>query len=141
MMIDIPPEFMQVHYNGANFPGAVGFDGLKQGANCQVFAYSFLAFYGIDLPPFRSSGLWDDRKHTFVVTEFEPLDLLLFHKVQQAYGAHVTVYIGDGRVLHLSSHHGYPTIETGVELQYHHKYRYFIGAKRPLHLSKTSTIT
>ena len=131
-MIEIPPEFLQVPYNGANFPGAVGFDGFKGGANCQVFAYSFLAHHGIELPPFRSSELWEDREYTVVVTEFEPLDLLLFHKHPQAYGAHVTVYVGDERVVHLALHHGYPRVETISELQRYHKYCSFIGAKRPL---------
>jgi cell wall-associated NlpC family hydrolase len=132
MHIDIPPEFLKVPYNGANFPGAVGFDGFGAGANCQVFAYSFLAHHGIKLPPFRSSELWEDREYTFVVTEFEPLDLLLFHQHQQAFGAHVTVYIGDERVFHLAAHNGYPRIETIINLQNCHKYRGFIGAKRPL---------
>jgi cell wall-associated NlpC family hydrolase len=132
MRIDIPPEFLKVPYNGANFPGAADFDGFTTGANCQVFAYAFLAHYGIELPPFRSSELWNDREYTVVVTEFEPLDLLLFCEHQQAYGAHVTVYVGDERVVHLALHHGYPRVESIIDLQHYHTYRYFVGAKRPL---------
>lgn len=129
-MIPIPAQFLRVPYNGANYPGALGFAGLGAGANCQVFAYAFLAHHGIELPPLRSSDLWEDREHTSAVTEFEPLDLLLFHDREQAYGAHVAVFVGDGHVLHLAAHRGFPAVETVAELQCCPKYRYLIGGKR-----------
>jgi len=129
-MISIPPHFLTIPYNGDNFPGAEGFDGLTEGANCQVFAYTLLAHHGIELPLFRSSELWDDDQFTRVVTDFEPLDLLLFHETNQAFGAHIGVYVGDGYVLHLAKHRGLPIVETIAELQKHPRHRVFIGTKR-----------
>ncbi|MCX5661298.1 MAG: NlpC/P60 family protein [Planctomycetota bacterium] len=131
-MLHIPDEFMAVRYVAARIPDGAGIELLGDGANCQRFAYAFLAHHGIVLPPFRSSDLWDDRGETSVATTFEPLDLLLFHARPEAYGAHVTVYVGDGRVLHLAAHRGSPTVETLAEVQGHERHRLLIGAKRAL---------
>jgi cell wall-associated NlpC family hydrolase len=129
-MIEIPPEFLKVPYNSSHYPGVDGFNGLEAGANCQVFAYAFLAHSGIEVPPFRSSELWEDDLYTSAVAEFQPLDLLLFNHHAVAYGAHVTVYVGNDSILHLSSRHGHSVVEPISDLQRCHKYRCFIGAKR-----------
>ncbi len=131
-MISIPAHFMTVHYNAAHFPGAPGFSGFEQGANCQVFAYAFLAHHGVTLPPFRSSNLWEDTAHTRQVGEFEPLDLLLFGPTLDPYGAHVGVYIGDGMVLHLCAAHGLPLVESIPQVQQRPRHRCLLGGKRVL---------
>lgn len=120
---------MNIPYNAKNFPGSTYTD-LEKGANCQVFAYSILKYYGIHIPDFRSSELWEDRTFTKQVYEFQVLDLLLFHANLSAFGAHVTVYIGNNEVIHLAKHHGMPKIEHISALSKEKRYAYFIGAKR-----------
>lgn len=134
-MIEIPTFFMNIHYNGKNYPGA-SFDGLEGGANCQVFAYAFLKYHGITLPPLRSSELWEDSVYTTTVFEYKSLDLLLFHSAPIAFGAHVTVYVGDKSVLHLAKHHGQPAVELISDLLSQERYRFLIGTKRAV--SRTS---
>ena len=129
MTIEIHPRYWTVRYNGAVFPGS-GHDGLDGGANCQVFAYALLADHGLHLPPFRSSDLWDDVVHTQVVEEWAPLDLVLLHSKPEAYGAHVSLYVGDGQVLHLAKHHGVPRVEPLQEMLALPRYRFLIGGKR-----------
>jgi murein DD-endopeptidase / murein LD-carboxypeptidase len=128
-MIEIPERFRNVRYNGSNHPGAPVRE-LRDGANCQVFAYRLLEHYGLELPPFRSSELWADSRYTREVTEYAPLDLLLFHDSPDAFGAHVTVYVGEERVVHLAKHHGLPVIERVAQLLSQDRYRCLIGAKR-----------
>jgi len=70
------------------------------------------------------------QDHTTMVTNLEPLDLVLLNDNTNAWGAHVGVYIGKNQILHLSKANGLPAIK---ELQYllqNPKYNYFIGAKR-----------
>src|SRR5687767_7490333 len=98
--VDIPDSFWSVRYNGACYPGAAS--GLAQGANCQLFAYELLRHHGLLLPAFRSSDLWADTEFTEAVSVPEPLDLLLFNKAAEAWGAHVAVYLGDGKAIHLA---------------------------------------
>ena len=130
-MLMIPDFLIEVRYNGKNHPGAEN-RSLHDGVNCQVFAYRLLEAHGLVLPPFRSSELWEDTHHTIEVTEFAPLDLLLFHSIPRAFGAHVTVYVGQGQVIHLAKHHGRPRIEPIAALVHEERYRFLIGAKRAL---------
>jgi murein DD-endopeptidase / murein LD-carboxypeptidase len=130
-MIEIPERFRNVRYIGSNHPGAPARE-LSEGANCQVFAYRLLEHFGVELPPFRSSELWEDSHYTRVVTEFAPLDLLLFHATPDAFGAHVTVYVGEEHVIHLAKHHGLPAVERVTELLSQDRYRCLIGAKRAI---------
>ena len=67
-----------MRYDGARIPD--GSHDLSAGANCQHYAYAVLAQFGLHLPPWRSSELWADMQATRRVTDFEPLDLLLFSR-------------------------------------------------------------
>ncbi|HWV22289.1 MAG TPA: NlpC/P60 family protein [Devosia sp.] len=127
----IPAYFLSVPYNAAMHPGAAVPADLSSGANCQVFAYALLAHFGIDFPPLRSSELWADTRHSHAVTEFQPLDLLVFGKSADAFGAHVAVYVGEGRAIHLSRTIGLPEEWTIEDFARHENYRVLIGGKRP----------
>lgn len=104
----LPARFASVGYDGAQVPD--GRHDLSRGANCQRYAYAVLAHFGISLPPWRSSELWSDRELTVSVAAFEPLDLLLFHRTSEPFGAHVGVYAGAGQGLHLCKSVGSPAL-------------------------------
>ena len=129
-MLDIPKRFLAVKYNGDRFPGVPCASDLTGGANCQVFAYELLRHFGKTIPDFRSSELWEDESFTHEVTSFEPLDLLLYNKEQQAWGAHIGVFIGDDSIIHLSKRIGLPAIWKHKDFATQQQYKYFIGAKR-----------
>lgn len=129
-MIEVPKHFFTVSYNGDRYPGAPGVSGLADGANCQLFAYELLRYFGKRIPDFRSSDLWEDEEATFAVTTLEPLDLLLYHSVPRAWGAHVAVYLGESQILHLAKDLDRPVIWTHEQFLSTPNYRYFIGAKR-----------
>ncbi|HVA78184.1 MAG TPA: hypothetical protein VNF27_09825 [Candidatus Binataceae bacterium] len=128
--INIPPRFLRVEFNGARHPGAPNLRGLAHGANCQHFAYELLRHYGLAVPDFRSSHLWRDRRFTRRVVRLRPLDLLLFNRTRRARGAHVAVYLGQRRAIHLSKQVGTPAIWTLDEFAAQPRYRVFLGAKR-----------
>jgi murein DD-endopeptidase / murein LD-carboxypeptidase len=127
-MLEIPLHFMQVRYNASCLPGIA--QGLRAGANCQHFAYELLRYFGLRLPDFRSSELWKDRVYTNQVKELRPLDLLLWNKTPEAWGAHVGVYLGDNQAIHLSKAIGVASIWKLEEFQKHNQYACSIGAKR-----------
>lgn len=120
---------MGVRYDGDRHPQSAEFEPNK-GANCQLFAYAVLKHFGVNMPPYRSSELWEDTENTIVVQSFEPLDLLLFNDNDTSRGAHIAVYVGDDQVLHLSKDVGAPEICRVSELLQRPKYRHLIGAKR-----------
>lgn len=127
----LPLRFFEVPYVASQIPA--GDYGLGRGANCQRYAYAVLGHFGIDMPPLRSSDLWDDRVSTSLVTgDFEPLDLVLFGPGEDAYGAHVGLWTGPDGVLHLSRSVGVPTIWGLDQFAARPEYRVLIGAKRPL---------
>lgn len=126
----IPDQFYRVRYNAAVYPGTVDYNDLSNGANCQVFAYALLKHFGIDIPAFRSSDLWEDKLHTVVATEYEPLDLLLFGRTIDPYGAHVAMYTGEGQAIHLSKEIGVPDEWPLTKFALRPEYRVLIGAKR-----------
>ena len=131
MVLEIPASLMDVRYNGAHFPGAPGVCGVEGGANCQQFAYTLLRHHGRDVPEFRSSELWSDRLHTERVDgSFLPLDLLLWHDRDDAWGAHVGVYVGDDCAIHLARSVGVPVVWALSAFEERPEYRVFIGAKR-----------
>lgn len=128
--------FLQIPYNARQIPGLPDADDLSLGANCQVFAYAVLQHFGVELPPFRSSELWTDTQYTRIVEgPFQPLDIMLYHRDSGAFGAHVGLYWGEGKVLHLSKDNGFPQFEGHTALLEQEKYRYFIGAKRLIKLA------
>jgi hypothetical protein len=127
----LPDWVWQVPYVGAAFPGAVARQSWRTGANCQLFAYEVLALNGWDVPDLRSDELWLDTDSTACVGEPQPLDLVLFQKDEQLYGAHVGVVVDDDHVLHLCKEAGMPAVWPRAQFTAHPGYRVVIGFKRP----------
>jgi lipoprotein Spr len=126
----IPEDLWRVPYVAARHPGTTAGYDVALGANCQLFAYALLARHGLFAPHQRSSELWKDRERTRKVTELLPLDLLLFNRTPDAFGAHVAVYLGDERAIHLSKAAGLPRVDTLRDFARQADYACFIGAKR-----------
>ena len=89
----IPEKYHHVKYVTSVIPDLAIEPNVTNGANCQVFAYSLLREFGLKAPLLRSSELWVEDELTQVVTDFEPLDIMLYNKTDEAYGAHVGVYV------------------------------------------------
>ncbi len=123
---DVPPAFWTVPYDGTRFPAR----DITDGANCQAFAYALLRHFGCAISDFRSSDLWDDTRETERVSDLAPLDLLLFNHTADAYGAHVGVYLGAGRAIHLSQRIGRPAVWPLERFAREPGYEVFLGAKR-----------
>jgi cell wall-associated NlpC family hydrolase len=133
-MLQIPDSFWVVKYNGGNFPRESGAYRLTDGANCQVFAYAILQHFGITIPPLRSSELWSDTKFTQRVSVFCPLDLILFNRTEAAWGAHVALFVGDNKAIHLSASEGRPVIWRLEDFALREEYAVLLGGKRALSL-------
>ncbi len=129
--INIPSWLMDISYNGRIFPNGTTHDMTKMGANCQVFAYYLLRSHGLIVPDYRSSELWADTEFSALISEnYQPLDILFFHKTSNSYGAHVAVYIGNNQAIHLSKQEGKPVIwDIDTFFQYP-KYEFLLGGKR-----------
>jgi len=115
-----------VPYRGECFPAR----DIVAGANCQAFAYALLRHFGRAISDFRSSDLWDDVRETERVRDLEPLDLLLFNRTADPYGAHVGVWLGEGRVIHLAKRVGLPAVWPLERFAREPGYEVVIGAKR-----------
>ncbi|MFF0206212.1 hydrolase [Streptomyces sp. NPDC005017] len=129
----LPAVFWTVPYVGSRFPGApevAALPGLEQGANCQLFAYEVLRHFNLAPPDLRSSELWADTQATARVSVAQPLDLVLFNATDDAYGAHVGVWVNEGRVLHLCAETGRPVVWEMAEFAKRQRYRFLIGFKR-----------
>lgn len=131
-VLRVPPAFFEVSYVAKRIPGSNDQDDLSLGANCQLFAYSLLRHFGKSIPPFRSSELFEDNTYTHQVQNFEPLDLMLYHHKKEAYGAHIGLYLGAGKVIHLAKALGKPEVRQHIDFNQLERCRYFIGAKRLL---------
>ncbi len=128
LLDQIPARFRDVRYNGERPPLAGA--GFVDGANCQHFAYELLRQFGRDVPDLWSSDLWESPVSARVTAPFEPLDLLLFNRTSDPYGAHLAVYVGDNHAIHLSRKVGHPVawrIEAFLALP---EYAVLIGGKR-----------
>lgn len=121
---------MGVTYVDARYPGAPGVQGIEEGANCQLFAYEVLRYFGLDLPLFRSAELWADATATAVVEEPAALDLLLFNRTSDAWGAHIGVSVGADQVLHLAKSVGRPAVWSLSDFARRPEYRVLVGIKR-----------
>ena len=80
----LPPRFYAVRYVGKKYPGNAA--GLKDGANCQHFAYELMRHFGYKVPHFRSSDLWEDRRRSKRVVDMRRFDLLLFSPTRRVGG-------------------------------------------------------
>jgi cell wall-associated NlpC family hydrolase len=131
-MINIPLFFFLIPYNGKVTPsGDISSNTLTEGANCQVFTYSFLQHFGINIKPtFRSKELWEDEEYTRQVTTPQTFDIVFFNKTKDPYGAHIGVYLSDNKIIHLSKIVGFPTIWDLKEFKNHQQYSIYLGAKR-----------
>ncbi|MFJ3582181.1 hydrolase [Streptomyces sp. NPDC090127] len=135
MITGLPAEFWTVRYVGSRFPGAASVaarPGLADGANCQVFAYEVLRHFGLTPPDLRSSELWSDTGATVHVPVADRLDLVLFNRTADAYGAHVGVHVGDDAILHLCAEVGRPAVWGAADFAARERYAVRLGAKRVL---------
>ncbi|GHA30099.1 hypothetical protein GCM10007989_27220 [Devosia pacifica] len=126
----LPSGFWRVPYDARRYPGAAAIEDVCSGANCQLFAYAVLKYFGVDVPPLRSSELWDDTSVTIRVDQPRPLDLMLFNETAEAWGAHVGVSLGDERTLHLSKAVGRPAVWTLDQFSAQPRYKCLVGIKR-----------
>jgi hypothetical protein len=129
MPLEIPPEFQYIPYDAERYPRSAESD-FRQGANCQLWAFALLRHFGIEVPSFRSSELWEDKEFSDTVRGLEPLDLLLFNDTDNAWGAHVAVYLGDDVLAHLSRQVGLPEVRAMEDMLRTPKYQVLVGAKR-----------
>jgi cell wall-associated NlpC family hydrolase len=125
----LPPRFWSVTYDGEVTPKNAPHR-LNETANCLVYAYDVLAHFGLEVPRYWSSELWADVSSTRIVDGPEPLDLMLFAAEPVAYAAHVGVYVGGGRVLHLCKEVGEPVVWPLAEFAARQRYRTLVGIKR-----------
>lgn len=127
-------------YAGRAYPGAPAPGPIEHGANCQRYAYAVLELFGVRLPPLRSSDLWADAEHTDrVAGPSRPLDLWLFNRSADPYGAHVGVWLAEGQVLHLCGAVGYPAVWSPEDFTGEPRYRTLVGAKRPRRVRESAT--
>lgn len=132
-MIELPDTFWEVRYVGARYPGSQVVrtrPGLAEGANCQLFAYEVLRHFGLEPPELRSSELWSDTVATQRVTVPRPLDLVLVNTTRDPWGAHIGVWAGDDKVLHLCAEVGHPVLWNLAEFAARPSYRVLVGFKR-----------
>lgn len=133
VLVRLPTEYRRVRYVSARVPGsrlAGANPGLANGTNCQLFAYEVLRYFGLAPPPYRSSDLWTDTETTMRVRTADLLDLVLFNSTDHAWGAHVGVWVGDERVLHLCAEIGRPAVWSMSEFAARQRYQVLIGVKR-----------
>jgi len=129
--LKIPARFLKVRYNGAAHPHA-SLTGLEAGANCQRFAFALLEHFGYAIAPMRSRELWADRRFTRRVHRMRPCDILMFNREEKAWGAHLAMYVGNGRAIHLSKALGLPAIWDLAEFARCPRYKILLGIKRPI---------
>jgi hypothetical protein len=133
--VKIPARFFRMKYDGAAHPRAVP---ARSGAvaNCQHFAFELLRNFGYHIGPMRSSELWADRRFTRRTRSPRTFDLLLFNRERKEWGAHVAVYLGSGRAIHLCKALGHPAIWDMREFPKHDRYKVLVGIKRPIRKSR-----
>jgi lipoprotein Spr len=129
---EIPQRFWNVRYDLAHDFNAPVLKSLSESPNCQNFAYEILRHFGRTIPDFRSSNLWDDTEHTIAVSDTQPLDLLLFNRTTNSWGAHVALCVGEDHAIHLSRQIGTATVWSIRQFAEHAEYRVLVGTKRTL---------
>lgn len=127
----IPDHFWRVRYDPNHDPDAPTLPSMVESPNCQNFAYALLKHFGFEIFPFRSSDLWEDSNETCLVSDaLKPLDLLLFNRTPNPWGAHVALCLGEDHAIHLSKKQSKPVIWPLARFIELAEYRTFIGAKR-----------
>ena len=126
----LPEWYWGVPYVAARTPGAVPREQLRNGANCQLWAYGVLAYFGHDIPDLRSDELWCDNSATDAVVAPDALDIVLFSGDGNPHGAHVGIWTGSA-VAHLCREVGRPVIWPLEEFGARPRYAVRIGFKRP----------
>ncbi|GLR89621.1 hypothetical protein [Bradyrhizobium iriomotense] len=129
---DIPERFWHIRYDTAHDPNSPTLPDIESGANCQNFAYELLRHFGRYVPNLRSSNLREDTVYTVPVDDHQPLDLLLFNSTSVAWGAHIAVYVGNDRAIHLSRRVGVATVWPLAQFAQRPEYRVLVGAKRAM---------
>lgn len=129
---DIPDRFWKIPYDTAHDRDSPTLMRIETGANCQNFAYELLRHFGRHVPNLRSSNLSVDTEYTIVADKYEPLDLLLFNRTHNAWGAHIAVYAGDDRATHLCRRIGFAAVWLLAQFTAHSEYCVLIDAKRAL---------
>jgi hypothetical protein len=126
----LPAEFAQVAYVYERCPGAPGIAGIREGANCQLYAYAVLAHFGLHVAPLRSSDLWDDARLHTVADGERPLDIVFYNRSRDAFGAHIGVVVGADAVLHLCAEIGHPVVWPQQAFAQRPAYAVRLGARR-----------
>jgi cell wall-associated NlpC family hydrolase len=126
----LPEAFADVEWVGERFPGAPEVSGIEGGANCQQYAYTVLAQFGLQVPPLRSSELWTDARLHTVTGDEQALDLVLYAPTSDPYGAHVGVVVGDDAILHLCAELNHPAVWSERDFAQREHYGCRIGARR-----------
>lgn len=88
-----------------------------------------LGLFGLAVPRLRSSELWTDPRLR-TVTAPRPLDLVLFNRTDDPYGAHVGVVLADDEVLHLCREVGRPAVWSYAAFRRRPCYRTVLGFRR-----------
>jgi hypothetical protein len=132
LLKDIPDPYWDVPWDPTRYPGAVPRGELLAGADSNLFAYELLALFGKRIPDLRSAELWRDTDATKVVLVPEPLDLVLFHDREQAFGAHCGVVCSSTEIVHLCKEVGRPAVWTFAQFAATPRYAHVVGYKRPL---------
>ena len=129
-LASLPEWYWTVPYEGSRFPRNVSRGDLQSGANCQLWAFEVLSWFGYVMADLRSDELWRDTVWSARVDDPEPLDLVLYNDHDEPYGAHVGVWTGSA-VAHLAFEAGRPTVWTHAEFEARPRYSTRIGFKRP----------
>jgi cell wall-associated NlpC family hydrolase len=127
-----PEGLWRVPYRGAAIPGASEPASWLGGSNCQRFAYGVLALFDHPCPPLRSSDLWADQERTATIEagQLRPLDLVLYNRDRESYGAHVGVWMAPGEILHLCAEVGVPAVWSEDDFALRGRYATVVGYKR-----------
>jgi hypothetical protein len=136
----VPARFLRVRYNGPAHPQA-SVPGLSRGANCQRFVFELLKHFGYESAPMRSSELCKDRTFTQRVLRMRAFDILMFNRDERAWGAHVALYLGNGRAIHLSKAIGRPGIWDVPDFFAFERYRVLVAIKRPIRLTRVTRLS
>lgn len=128
-----PDWLWNVPYDASRHPGAPANGDLRQGANCQRFAYEVLRLFDISVPPHRSSELCDDPRFLHPdVAAIHPLDLVLFNAEPRAWGGHLAIYMDDDQLLHLCAEVGRPAVWSWADFASRPRYRTLVEVIRPI---------